>query len=133
GVHAGEIVVADLPIVGARLRLTILNELRVVDDDVLYNFLILVPEHAEAAEVRFVGRNRVTREPGAVGELVEVRARRAGRIEVGAVERATALSDGRRGPDGGGDNQRRKMTRGDTSRHESGTGEWAGGSFQCIA
>jgi hypothetical protein len=82
-------------VVRSGLRLTVANEIGVVDDDALHDLLIPVAEHAEAAEVRLVGRDLRALEPGTVGELIEVVARRAGGIEVRAVERALSGERGR--------------------------------------
>ena len=94
GVHAREIVGADLPVVRSGLGLAVADQVRVVDDDLLDDFLILVAEHAEAAEAGLVGGIVCVLEPRPVGELVEVGARRARRVEVRAIQaRATRRAE----------------------------------------
>jgi hypothetical protein len=85
-IHARHVERADFPLVRTLLRLTATGEAGVVDDDLLDDFLVLVAQHAEAAEAALVGRDGVVLQPGAVGELIEVRAWRARGVEVRTIE-----------------------------------------------
>ena len=104
GVEAGREKCADLELVRRRLGLAGLEVARRGLDDLAHDRLVLVLQLVERAPLAVLRGNRCVLEPPAVGERVEVGARRAGRVEIGAVERLwrRGLGGNGRGLLGGG-------------------------------
>ena len=92
GVHARFVVRADLEDIRRRPCRSGVNGFHRRLDDVAHDELVLVLHLVERTPRRVRRRNRAAFEPASVRERVEIAARRAGRVEVGSIERRSRRS-----------------------------------------